>query len=89
MKWIKVSESLPKVGKDGYSEPVLVYFGKRCLPELAQYSRDNVTLIRGTNNKRGAQTHWWSTASCSEEEDRNGPTLHPTHWCNISFPKDE
>lgn len=44
MRWIKVTDRLPKAGPDGYSEPVLVYFGKRFLPEIAQYSPDNTTV---------------------------------------------
>ena len=86
MRWVKVTDKLPDVEADGYSEPVLVYFGKRFLPEIAQYSPDNTTMIRGTRNKRGAQTHWFSTVWTDDRSGRDGPTLHPTHWCRITFP---
>lgn len=87
MKWIKVSDRFPDVNPDGYSDIVLVYYGRRFLPELAQYSPDNTTLLKGTSRKR-AFTHWHSNVFCGDS-DRNGPLLEPTHWCKITFPKDE
>lgn len=84
MKWIKVSDALPEIKPDGYSRFVLVYCGHRIFPEIAQYSPENTTLLRGSARKR--KTHWWSNEH--DDSDRNGPLLEPTHWCDIVYPKD-
>lgn len=83
MDWIDVKDRLPNVGADGYSEPVLVYFGKRLLPEVARYSPYETTFLGGI--KKRTRSHWWSTATYPDS-DRNGPLLEPTHWCKIVYP---
>lgn len=85
MNWISVSDRLPEVGADGYSSPVLVYHGHGCLPEIATYSPDNTTILRGTRKK--TRTHWHSIVFYNDT-DRNGPALEPTHWCKIVLPDD-
>ncbi len=85
MKWVKVSDALPEVGPDGYSRAVLVYCGRLLLPEIARYSPENTTLLRGSVRK--TETHWWINVFLGNS-DRHGPLLEPTHWCDIIFPEE-
>ncbi len=85
MNWIKVSDALPEINADGYSRYVLVYSGHRFFPEIAQYSPENTTFLRGRVRK--TETHWWINDFFGDS-DRHGPLLEPTHWCDIVYPKD-
>ena len=83
MKWIRVEAQLPPVDPNtGESEWVFVYPGRRCFPQIAQYSD-------GTWRNEG-----WMLASDLTIKSlycRRGKLkkLRYTHWAKIEYPQDE
>ena len=82
--WISVEDMLPKVGADGWSDPVLAYPGDGCIPIVARYS-DGTYMTKHTfkAGRKYVVTHWFGVSPISPIK------MIITHWMYFpELPKD-
>ena len=79
-QWISVEDDLPKVGADGWSDPVLAYPGYGCTPIVARFS-DGTYMEEHTFKvgRKKVVTHWFGVNPISPIK------MIITHW--MYFPK--